>query len=43
MNYMKLKKRLDEARDDINRKKCIDKLKEIQEKVDYQENEIKEK
>ena len=36
------KKRLDEARDDTNKKtKYIDKLKEIQEKVDYQENEIK--
>ena len=42
MNYMKLKKRLDEAEDDINKKtKYIDKLKEIQKKVDYQENEIK--
>ena len=36
------KKRLDEARDDTNKKtKYIDKLKEIQEKFDYQENEIK--
>ena len=36
------KKRLDEAEDDINEKtKYIDKLKEIQKKVDYQENEIK--
>ena len=36
------KKRLDEAEDDVNKKtKYIDKLKEIQEKVDYQENEIK--
>ena len=36
------KKRLDEARDDTNKKtKYIDKLKEIQEKVDYQKNEIK--
>ena len=35
------KKRLDEARDDINKKKCIDKVKEIQEKNDYQNNEIK--
>ena len=36
------KKRLDEEEDDINKKpKYIDKLKEIQEKVDYQENEIK--
>ena len=35
------KKRLDEARDDTNKEtKYIDKLKEIQEKVDYQENEI---
>ena len=34
-------KRLDEARDDINKKKYIDKLKEIQEKNDYQKNEIK--
>ena len=35
------KKRLDETRDDTNKKtKYIDKLKEIQEKVDYQENEI---
>ena len=35
------KKRLDEAEDDINKKtKYIDKLKEIQKKVDYQENEI---
>ena len=40
MNYMKLKK--DEAEDDINEKaKYIDELKEIQEKVDYQDNEIK--
>ena len=37
MNYMKLKKRLDEARDDIN-KKHIDKLKEIQEKNDHKKN-----
>ena len=36
------KKRLDEAEDYINKKtKYIDKLKEIQKKVDYQENEIK--
>ena len=35
------KKRLDEARDDINKKIYIDKLKEIQEKNDYQNNEIK--
>ena len=36
------KKRLNEARDDTNKKtKYIDKLKEIQEKFDYQENEIK--
>ena len=36
------KKRLDEAEDDINEKtKYIDELKEIQEKVDYQDNEIK--
>ena len=36
------KKRLDEAEDDINAKtKYIHKLKEIQKKVDYQENEIK--
>ena len=35
------KKRLDEARDDINKKIYTDKLKEIQEKNDYQENEIK--
>ena len=36
------KKRLDEAEDDINKKtKYIDKLKEIQKKADYQENEIK--
>ena len=35
------KKRLDEAEDDIYEKtKYIDKLKEIQKKVDYQENEI---
>ena len=33
------KKRLDEAEDDINKKtKYIDKVKEIQKKVDYQEN-----
>ena len=38
------KKGLDEAEDDINKKtKYIDKLKEIQKKVDYQENEIKNK
>ena len=38
------KKRLHEAEDDINKKtKYIDKLKEIQKKVDYQENEIKKK
>ena len=37
------KKRLDEARDDINKKKYIDKLKEIQEKNVYQKNEIKKK
>ena len=35
------KKRLDEARDNINKQKYIDKLKEIQEKNDYQNNEIK--
>ena len=36
------KKRLEEARDDTNKKtKYIDKLKEVQEKVDYQKNEIK--
>ena len=35
------KKRLDEARDDINKKIYIDNLKEIQEKNDYQNNEIK--
>ena len=36
------KKRLDEAEDDTNKKtKYFGKLKEIQEKVDYQENEIK--
>ena len=35
------KKRLDAARDDINKKIYIDKLKEIQEKNDYQKNEIK--
>ena len=35
------KKRLDEAEDEINKKKYIDKIKEIQEKNDYQENEIK--
>ena len=41
MNYMKLKKKLDEARDDANKKtKYIDKLKEIQEKVNYQGNKI---
>ena len=35
------KERLDEAEDDINKKtKYIDKLKEIQKKVDYQGNEI---
>ena len=38
------KKRLDEAEGDINEKtKYIDKLKEIQKKVDYQENEIPKK
>ena len=38
------KERLDEAEDDINKKtKYIDKLKEIQKKVDYQGNEIKKK
>ena len=37
------KKRLDEARDDINKNKCIDKLKEIQERNYYQKNEIKKK
>ena len=37
-----IKKRSDEATDDINKKsKYIDKLKETQKKVDYQENEIK--
>ena len=37
-----IKKRSDEATDDINkRSKYIDKLKETQKKVDYQENEIK--
>ena len=42
MNYMKLKKKLYEAEDDINEKtKYIAKLEEIQKKVDYQENEIK--
>ena len=36
------KKILDEARDDINKKYIyIDKLKEIQERNDYQNNEIK--
>ena len=36
------KKRLDKARDDTNKKtKYTDKLKEIQEKVGYQKNEIK--
>ena len=36
------KKRLEEAKDDTNKKtKYINKLKEIQEKVDYQKNEIK--
>ena len=36
------KKRLDEAEGDINKKaRYIDKLKEIQKKIDYQENEIK--
>ena len=35
------KKKLDEARDDTNKKtKYIDKLKEIREKHDYQKNEI---
>ena len=35
------KERLDEEEDDIYEKtKYIDKLKEIQKKVDYQENEI---
>ena len=34
MNYMKLKKRLDEGEDDINEKtKYIDKLKEIQKRL----------
>ena len=38
------KKRLEEAKDDTNKKtKYINKLKEIQEKVDYQKNEIKKK
>ena len=38
------KKKLDEAGDDINEKiKYIDKLKEIQEKNDYQNNEKKMK
>ena len=38
------KKRLEEAKDDINKKtKHINKLKEIQENVDYQKNEIKKK
>ena len=38
----KIKKRLDEAEDDINEKtKYIDKLKKNQEKVNYQENKIK--
>ena len=34
---------LDEARDDINKKIYIDKLKEIQEKNDYQNNEKEKK
>ena len=35
------KKKLDEAEDDTNKKtKYIDKLKEIQEKIDYQEHKI---
>ena len=38
------KKRLDEEEDDIyEKRKYTDKLKEIQKKVDYQENEIKKK
>ena len=42
MNYLKLKK-IDEAGDDINEKtKYIDKLKEIEEKHDYQYNKVKE-
>ena len=37
------KKRLDEARDDTNKKtKCIDKLKEIEDKHYYQNNKVKE-
>ena len=43
MNYLKLKKKLDAAGDDINEKtKYIDKLKEIEEKHDYQYNKVKE-
>ena len=42
MNYMKLKKILDEARHDTNEKtKYIDKLKEVQKKHDYQNNKVK--
>ena len=43
MSYLKLKKTLDEAGDDINEKtKYIDKLEEIQEKHNYQYNKVKE-
>ena len=38
------KRKLDEAENDINEKYIyIDKLKEIQEKIDYQNNQIKKK
>ena len=43
MNYLKLKKKLNEAGDNINETtKYIAKLKEIQEKHDYQYNKVKE-
>ena len=43
MNYMKLKKKMDKAGNDINEKtKYIDELKEIQEKFHYQNNKVTE-
>ena len=43
MNYIKLKKKIDKAGNDINEKaKYIDELKEIQEKFNYQDNKVKE-
>ena len=43
MNYMKLKNKLDKARNDINEKtKYSDELKEIQEKFDYQNVKVME-